>query len=323
MSVHKNRDPLLGQIDILSDPEDKPRRSAWLRSRRVIILGIVLLGVLLIVFGNIGSRTTSDGAEAAAQPQNDSLSVRAYQFTGQGKLQGGSGETWIVGGVPVVVNGDTQVDGDIHPADSISLLGHITTNGKWVAERVVPIAEQESFFSFAGPLEARDQNIWQVAGISLLVNAQTQLGEAIPDNELVLATFKVLPDGTWLALQIQALSALEQSRTPTPTATPSPSATPTPTAKPPAPIQNPPAQKPAQKKPPKEKPPKEKPPKHKPPKDKPPKDKPVKHKLPTSQSDMVALYHNPDGKEGGNTISVELTALSGHLNHEDILGLCS
>jgi hypothetical protein len=230
MSVHKNRDPLLGQIDILSDPEDKPRRSAWLRSRRVIILGIVLLGVLLIVFGNIGSRTTSDGAEAAAQPQNDSLSVRAYQFTGQGELQGGNGETWIVGGVPVVVNGDTQVDGDIHPADSISLLGHITTNGKWVAERVVPITEQESFFSFAGPLEARDQNVWQVAGISLVVNAQTQLGEAIPDNELVLATFKVLPDGTWLALQIEALSALEESRTPTPTMTPSPTATPTLTA---------------------------------------------------------------------------------------------
>lgn len=237
MPVHKNRDPLMGQMGTLSDPEDKPPRSAWLRSRRMIILGTVLLGVLLIIFGNISSRATPEGAEAAAQPQNESLTVRAYQFTGQGKLQGGSGETWIVGGVPVVVNGDTQIDGDIHPADPVSLLGHITKNGKWLAERVVPIAEQESFFSFAGPLEARDQNIWQVAGISLAVNAQTQVGEAILDNELVLATFKVLEDGTWLALQIEALSALEQSRTPTPTVTPLPTKTPIPTAKPAMPAQ--------------------------------------------------------------------------------------
>jgi hypothetical protein len=237
MSVHKNRDPLLRQIGTLPELEDKPRRSAWLRARRAIILGAILLGVLLIIFGNISSRATPEGAEAAAQSQNESLSVRAYQFTGQGKLQGGSGETWIVGGVPVVVNGDTQIDGDIHPADSLSLLGHITKNGKWVAERVVPIAEQESFFSFAGPLEARDQNIWRIAGISLVVNAQTQLGEAIPDNELVLATFKVLSDGTWLALQIEALSALEQSRTPTSTATPLPTITPIPTAKPAVPAQ--------------------------------------------------------------------------------------
>jgi len=237
MSIHKNRDPLLRQIGTLPEPEDMPRRFAWLRSRRAVVLGAVLLGVLLIVFGNFSSRATPDGAEAAAQPQNESLSVRAYQFTGQGKLQGGSGETWIVGGVPVVVNGDTQIDGDIHPADSLSLLGHITKNGKWVAERVVPIAEQESFFSFAGPLNARDQKIWQVAGISLVVNAQTRLGEAIPDNELVLATFKVLEDGTWLALQIEALSALEQSRTPTPTATLLPTQTPIPTAKPAVPAQ--------------------------------------------------------------------------------------
>jgi cell division septation protein DedD len=321
MSYDKNRSPRMGQIGVVSNPEDKPRRFGWLRSRGVVILGAVLMVGLLIVFGNISSRATPDGAEAASQSQNESLSVRAYQFTGQGELQGGSGETWIVGGVPVVVNSDTQIDGDLHPADSISLLGHITKNGKWVAERVVPIAEQDSFFSFAGPLEARDQNIWKVAGFPLLVNAQTQLGEAIPDHELVLATFKVLPDGTWLALQIEALSALEQSRTPTPTATPT--ATPTPTAKPTAPVQKPPAVKPAEQKPSKEKPPKEKPPKKKPPKKKPPKEKPVKQKLPISQSDTVNLFHNPGGNKGGYIISMELVALSDHPNHKDILGLCS
>jgi len=293
MSFDKKRNPSLGQVGqvgVVSDPEDQPHRFAWLRSRRAVILGAVLLGVLLIVFGNFSSRATPDGAEAAAQSQNESLSVRAYQFTGQGKLQGGSGETWIVGGVPVVVNGDTQIDGDIHPADSLSLLGHITKNGEWVAERVVPIAEQESFFSFAGPLNARDQNVWQVAGFPLLVNAQTQLGEAIPDNELVLATFKVLSDGTWLALQIEALSALEASRTPTPTATPLPTSTPT--VKPAAPAQKQPAAKPAEQKP------------------------------PANQDDTVTVCHKPNSKKDGKTLVIERSALSGHLGHGDTLGPC-
>lgn len=290
MSFDKKRNSGLGQIGVVSDPEDQPGRFAWLRSRGAVILGAVLLGVLLIVFGNFSSRATPDGAEAAAQSQNESLSVRAYQFTGQGKLQGGSAETWIVGGVPVVVDGDTQIDGDIHPADSLSLLGHITKNGKWVAERVVPIAEQESFFSFAGPLDARDQNVWQVAGFPLLVNAQTQLGEAIPDNEMVLATFKVLPDGTWLALQIEALSALEASRTPTPTATSSPTATPT--VKPAAPAQKQPAAKPAE------------------------------QKQPASQNDTVTVCHKPNSKKGGKTLVIERSALSGHLGHGDTLGPC-
>lgn len=290
MSYDKNRNPRLGQIGVVSNSEDKPRRFGWLRSRGAIILGAVLLVGLLIVFGNISSRATPDGAEAASQSQNESLSVRAYQFTGQGKLQGGSGETWIVGGVPVVVNGDTQIEDDIHPADSISLLGHITKNGKWVAERVVPIAEQDSFFSFAGPLEARDQNIWHVAGFPLLVNAATQLGEAIPDHELVLATFKVQPDGTWLALQIEALSALEASRTPTPTATPFPTSTLT--AKPAAPAQKQPAAKPAEQKP------------------------------PASKNDTVTVCHKPNSKKGGKTLVIERSALSGHLGHGDTLGSC-
>ena len=300
MSFDKKRKPGFGQIGVVTDPEDQPGRFARLRSHGAVILGAVLLGVLLVVFGNFSSRATPDGVEAAAQSQNESLSVRAYQFTGQGKLQGGSGEAWIVGGVPVVVNGDTQFDGDIHPADSLSLLAHITKNGKWVAERVVPIAEQESFFSFAGPLEARDQNIWQVAGFPLLVSAQTQLGEAIPDNELVLATFKVLEDGTWLALQIEALSALEASRTPTPTV--SPSLTPTPTAKPAVPTKK---LAPAKSD-----------------KSKPSNDKHDKKKPPKNKDKTVTICHKPNDKKGGETKIIGSSALSSHLGHGDILGPC-
>ncbi len=136
MSIDKNHHQRVGETSGASDPTNQPGRFSWLRTRGAIILGTILLGTLLIVFGNGSSQATSDRVEAAAQSQNDSLSVRAYQFTGQGQLQGGSGDTWIVSGVPVVVNSNTQVEGEIHPSDAISLLGHITKEGDWVAERV-------------------------------------------------------------------------------------------------------------------------------------------------------------------------------------------
>ncbi len=156
----------------------------------------------------------------------------------------------------------------------------------------MPISESESFFSFAGPLEAREQNVWRVAGFSLLVNAQTQVGEAIPENELVLVTFKALSEGTWLALKIEALSALEQSRTPTPTANPSPTPSPTPTIKPTASTQKPAVSKPAE------------------------------QKSSTIQSNTMTVCHKPGGKKGGKTIVIEQSALNGHLGHGDTLGAC-
>lgn len=189
---------------------------AWLRPRTALFLGIGLLGLILVFFLSGRFRSFKEGVAVAAQAQNDLLSARAYQFTGQGKIMGGSGMTWVIGGVPVLVSDQTKIENGIHPGDAVSVLGQITKDGKWLAESVNLVSDQESFFSFGGPLEARSQKAWRVAGYSLTVNDQTKLGDAIQDNELVLATFKVLPDGTWLGLDIEALTAVS----PTPTAQP-------------------------------------------------------------------------------------------------------
>ena len=214
------------------NPEPKQERNArgrfaWLRSRWVILPVLACLGVAFVLWGNGSSQASLERGNAASQLQKGQFSPRAYQFTGQGKVLGGAGGTWIVGGVPVAVSAQAQVRGVIHPGDPVSLLGHITQTGEWVAERVLPISEDDSFFSFAGPLDARGEKTWQVAGIPLAVDEKTLLGQAIQPGELVLATFRVTADHTWLALQIQALSALAAD--PTATATPAPTASPTPT----------------------------------------------------------------------------------------------
>ena len=62
------------------------------------------------------------------------------------------------------------------------MLGHITKDGKWLAERITPIAEEDAFFSFAGPLESRTETAWLVAGFTLAVDDRTQLGASIQDE---------------------------------------------------------------------------------------------------------------------------------------------
>ncbi len=210
---------------------DHAGRFAWLRSRRVIVLGMALVGIVaILVSGKF--LASQDRVAVAAPPQNDLLSARAYQFTGQGKILGGSGATWIIGGVPVVVSNQTKIENSLHPGEAVSVLGQISKDGKWLAERIAPVSDPDSFFSFGGPVERRTPTAWQVAGISLHVDDQTQLASSIQDNELVVATFKVMPDGTWLAINIETLSALAVDPTPTsipPTATSEPTTPPEPT----------------------------------------------------------------------------------------------
>ncbi len=153
-----------------------------------------------------------------------------------------------------------------------------------------PYLNEESYFSFAGPLETKGKTSWQVAGVNLVVDKHTQLGDAIPIGELVLAIFQVQPNGSRLALQIQAVSALEKERTPTatPTATPTPTSTTGPTIEQPrGQIQN-----------------------------------LAPDKGSSSQSGMVTVCHKPNKKKGGKTQVVELSALNGHLKHGDTLGAC-
>jgi hypothetical protein len=265
------------------EPEAKPRRFARLKLRSALGLGVIMLAVIIIAFASGRLRTSHNQVAEAAQPSGDSLSPRAYQFTGQGNIQGGSGAAWVIGGVPIQVSDQTQIQSDIHPGDSVSVLGHLTKDGTWLAERITPIAEDDSYFSFAGPLESRIQTAWRVAGITLAVNDQTHLGASIQVNELVLATFVVQPDGTWLARNIEALSAVA-----TPTPTPLPASTNPPVIQKTAAPKNPP--------------------------------NPAK---PPNQSDQVTICHKPGGKKGGHTMVVEGSGLGGHLGHGDSLGPCS
>lgn len=254
-----------------------------------VFIGLAVLASLalaLTAISRVSSQATHSQDPAANQMQRDPRSPRAYQFTGQGQILGGSGSTWLIGGVPVGVSGQTQTTGDLQAGGGVSLIGHISVDGTWWADRIEPISDDVSFFSFAGPLQSRAPTTWKIAGITLLIDKNTETEANLVAGELVLATFKVRQDGAWLATKIETLAD------PTPEPSPTPTSSPT-AVSPPAPeSQNKPAP-------------------------------PQKSADNQSKSSSVTICHKPNDKNGGHTMSVAGSALASHLGHGDTLGPCS
>ncbi len=266
-----------------------PQPKGWLKSRLAIALAVVLLlAVVLAAYANGGTQPLLDRSQTALRSEDKYNSPRAYQFSGQGKIQGGSGSTWMIGGVPLSVSEQTNISGVLHPGDPVAAFGHILEDGVWLAERIDLINENETFFSFAGPLQSQGETFWEIGGFSLQVNDSAEVEPQLEIGALVLVTFIVEKDGTWQALVIKSLteSPVEASPTPTLTITPSP---------PPANPTSPPAKEaPA------------------------PKTAPSDKK--SGDSGTVTICHKPGKK--GKTMQVDRSALSGHLGHGDYIGAC-
>lgn len=279
--------PNIGSSDTQksASPLEKLAKKSGRKLRVFIGLGVLAsLALALTAIGRVSSQATPSQDSAADQMQRDPRSPRAYQFTGQGQILGGSGSTWLIGGVPVGVSGQTQTTGDLQAGGSVSLIGHISVDGTWWADRIEPISDNLSFFSFAGPLQSRAPTSWKIAGITLLIDKNTETEADLAEGELVLATFKVRQDGAWLATKIETLA--DPTPTPTPTLTPTP-------ASPSAPeSQNKPA----------------------------PPQKPADNQ---SKGSSMTICHKPNDKNGGHTMTVDGAALASHLGHGDTLGPCS
>ncbi len=163
--------------------------------------------------------------QATVAAPGEALQPAAYQFRGQGQITQMTGTTWIVGGLPVTVIDQTAISGNPGLGDHVEVAGRIMDQTIWLADRIDPAAGGEAFFSFSGPLQAFGNLYWQIGGVSLLVDSQTQLGDGLELGALVRASFTVLENGDLHALRIERVDDTPE-QTPTPTATPDPQAQP-------------------------------------------------------------------------------------------------
>ncbi len=185
-------------------------------------LGLGAVVVLILAVVGVALAKSNAPANDASQKTigraiNVSLVPRKYQFIGQGQLQGGSGNTLLIGNVPIVVDSQTQYAGSIQPGESVSLSGYILANHSWLADRLEPVSATDTFFIFAGPLDSSSNSVWKVGGISVLVDKHTVIDPGLNPQDMVLVTFSVQGNGNWLASKIESLQNGQDQLPPTPT----------------------------------------------------------------------------------------------------------
>jgi hypothetical protein len=183
---------------------------------------IVVLAVVVVAVAKSSASNTNVPLKTIGRAVDVSLAPRKYQFIGQGQLQGGSGDRLLIGNLPVVVNTQTQFAGAIRPGEMVSLSGSILANQSWLVDRIEPVSSSETYFIFAGPLENSSDTVWKVGGISILIDKDTAIDPGLNLQDMLLVTFSVQEDGTWLASKIESLQnnpGILPTSIPTPTET--------------------------------------------------------------------------------------------------------
>ncbi len=110
-------------------------------------------------------------------------------------------DPWLVSGVPLAVVSTTVIDEGLAVGDVVDVSGSILEDGTWQAARIARSLAGSQAFEITGELQSLQP--WQVAGITLVVNAWTEIDEGLEIGDLVRVTGRIQQDGSWLAYSIQ------------------------------------------------------------------------------------------------------------------------
>lgn len=176
------------------------------------------------VSGAEANVTLTAGQMTAVDP-NGAPKPPAYEFLLQGKVEKINGDAWTVAGTSFKVPAALQT-ADIRAGDMVSVRGHILADGSYLADRIERTFTDQLLLRFNGKVGAIGSDSWTIGEKQVLVNADTRIGAGIKLNDPVRVTVTVLPDGAWMAKEIESL--LEEDKpetTPTSTLTAAPTAT--------------------------------------------------------------------------------------------------
>lgn len=111
-------------------------------------------------------------------------------------------DPWVVAGIPLETRAWTEIEGPIELGDRVRVKGRILPDGTWLANEIELLDRETGLsFAFAGTVEATEP--WVVSGISLAVDAETEIVGPIELGDQVVVEGRILPDGTWLATEIR------------------------------------------------------------------------------------------------------------------------
>jgi mannose-6-phosphate isomerase-like protein (cupin superfamily) len=127
----------------------------------------------------------------------------AHPFEFVGVVESIGPDAWVISGVDIAVDENTEIKAEIAIGDVVKVEGVILTDGTWLADEIKPEVE-EAGFEFTGRVNSISP--WRVAGISFETDDFTQIDNGIGVGDLVYVEGQILADGTWLATEIRLLA---------------------------------------------------------------------------------------------------------------------
>ncbi len=126
---------------------------------------------------------------------------REFAFTGSVE----SIDPWVVSGIAFETDEWTEIEADIVLGDRVRVKGHILEDGTWLARSIERFEDEDEglYVVFVGTVISRDP--WLVSGIPLVVDDETVIEDDINVGDLVRVKARLLPDGTWLAVEIKRI----------------------------------------------------------------------------------------------------------------------
>lgn len=147
------------------------------------------------------------GQATTAHPEQ-ALLAPTYLFSLQGQLLSNEGDFWVVNDVVFTVTSETDLVGDPQVGMQVMVEGRILEGGDRVADRVAVIDDDNSSSTFTGVLKSMEGSPWLVDNIEIVVDQGTDRDDDLDVGDTVEVTFIVLGDGSWYALEIEALKEI-------------------------------------------------------------------------------------------------------------------
>jgi hypothetical protein len=196
-----NQFTLTGRVEMITD-------DAWTIAGQNIMISTttqididIEVGTLVRVEGIIKDSGVLQASSISRQEEGEGSRRLPFNFTGV--VQAIEPESWMISGVTLAVNSDTQVDRGIAVGDLVRARGWIQADGTWYAYTIEWATKQTSTFSFTGPVEHIQP--WQVSGIAFKTHEWTLVDKGISVGDEVRVTGQISDDGTWVAFEIEKI----------------------------------------------------------------------------------------------------------------------
>jgi hypothetical protein len=148
----------------------------------------------------------------------------AFEFGVQGEITEINDNVWVVNGLSIQVS--AELGAGFVVGDRVMVRGRILEDGTFVADRVSYANNEQNKLHFTGVVEEIGTDAWVISGKTVKVDGQTEIDDDLKVGDPVSVSFMVLADGSWLALEIEALE-VDEEKEPTPTASVTSEVTPT------------------------------------------------------------------------------------------------